>query len=400
MRSFLALASILGKRPALEDQSDNAQRHYQKNSLPFEDENLTQESEMPPEFELSDNTLDSSVPLKKILLWNEVYRSPTFGVGFGREPFIRAGCDINMCMTTHNRSFVPLHHFDAVVWHFRSHDKSLPEKRSNHTRWVFFMVESPVHLFADLKPYNNLFNWTMTYRLDSDVPLPYGRVNHLRVPLPKSRRNYASTKTKLAAWFVSNCKTDGFREMLVLKLKQYVTVDVFGECGSLKCNRKNKSACYQMLQDDYKFYLSFENSLCLDYATEKFFDILKYDVVPVVYGFGNYIKQAPHHSYIDVLDFADVEDLAQYLKYLNSNDTAYNEYFEWKSYYKVHTGWSNSMRSWCELCRRLHEDKALATYHDLEDWFVAKSHCASGHKKPLAPFIHGLHNTGPINLIK
>ncbi|XP_076058075.1 alpha-(1,3)-fucosyltransferase C-like isoform X3 [Oratosquilla oratoria] len=338
MRSFLALASILGKRPALEDQSDNAQRHYQKNSLPFEDENLTQESEMPPEFELSDNTLDSSVPLKKILLWNEVYRSPTFGVGFGREPFIRAGCDINMCMTTHNRSFVPLHHFDAVVWHFRSHDKSLPEKRSNHTRWVFFMVESPVHLFADLKPYNNLFNWTMTYRLDSDVPLPYGRVNHLRVPLPKSRRNYASTKTKLAAWFVSNCKTDGFREM--------------------------------------------------------------YDVVPVVYGFGNYIKQAPHHSYIDVLDFADVEDLAQYLKYLNSNDTAYNEYFEWKSYYKVHTGWSNSMRSWCELCRRLHEDKALATYHDLEDWFVAKSHCASGHKKPLAPFIHGLHNTGPINLIK
>ena len=30
-----------------------------------------------------------------------------------------------------------------------------------------------------------------------------------------------------------------------------------------------------------RFYLSFENSICEDYATEKFFNALKSDIVPV-----------------------------------------------------------------------------------------------------------------------
>lgn len=48
-------------------------------------------------------------------------------------------------------------------------------------------------------------------------------------------------------------------------------VDVFGACGKLTCTRDDEDACFNMLKQDYKFYLAFENSNCQYYITEKFF---------------------------------------------------------------------------------------------------------------------------------
>ena len=42
-------------------------------------------------------------------------------------------------------------------------------------------------------------------------------------------------------------------------------------CGPFQCPKSdNSSVCSDLLNNDYKFYLSFENSNCLDYMTEKF----------------------------------------------------------------------------------------------------------------------------------
>ena len=54
----------------------------------------------------------------------------------------------------------------------------------------------------------------------------------------------------------------------------------------------------------------------------------RYDIVPVVYGFANYDSIIPRHSYINALSFNSTRSLTDYLKYLNTNDTAYNEYFK------------------------------------------------------------------------
>ena len=59
-----------------------------------------------------------------------------------------------------------------------------------------------------------------------------------------------------------------------------------------------------MLERDYKFYLSFENSNCRDYVTEKFYNPLLFTTVPIVYGGAEYeVIGAPRNSYIDVRNF-------------------------------------------------------------------------------------------------
>ena len=64
------------------------------------------------------------------------------------------------------------------------------------------------------------------------------------------------------ASFVSNCESQSDRESLVLSLQQHIEVDVFGDCGSLKCDPATPEECYQMVNRSYKFYLSLENSVC------------------------------------------------------------------------------------------------------------------------------------------
>jgi alpha-1,3-fucosyltransferase len=122
----------------------------------------------------------------------------------------------------------------------------------------------------------------------------------------------------------------------------------------------------------FSFNNSFENSFCDDYVTEKFFKVLEYDIVPIVLGSGNYSKMAPQHSYIDARDFDSPEELAKYLFYLDKNETAYAEYFEWKKYFKVN--WDH--RVFCQLCEALNDvTKPSKTYPDIKSWWVNESHC-------------------------
>ncbi|RXG54878.1 Glycoprotein 3-alpha-L-fucosyltransferase A [Armadillidium vulgare] len=136
------------------------------------------------------------------------------------------------------------------------------------------------------------------------------------------------TKKKLVAWMVSQCVTPSNRFQYVSQFMENVWVDIYGGCGKLKCDREKTEKCYEMFERKYKFYFSFENSFCKDYVTEKFFNILSYYIIPVVMGGADYAAIAPPYSYINVEDFESPKDLANYLIYLDKNDTAYMEYFK------------------------------------------------------------------------
>ena len=158
-------------------------------------------------------------------------------------------------------------------------------------------------------------------------------------------------------------------------------VGIYGSCGPLKCDLNiaagiSTSGCYDLLERDYKFYLSFENSICVDYVTEKFFAILDYNVVPVVLGGANYSKFAPPNSYIDALQYTP-RQLADYLKLLDSNQTLYEQYFEWKKHYVVHRGlWKMTKDAFCHLCEKLHNDSEQKVYSNLQETWSAEAQCS------------------------
>ena len=91
-------------------------------------------------------------------------------------------------------------------------------------------------------------------------------------------------------------------------MKKYkgLQIDVLGKCGSIHNSKiPNRAigweAAYEILAQQYKFYLSFENTKCYEYITEKLFTAMKAGILPVAMGGlskKNYEKILPPHSYI------------------------------------------------------------------------------------------------------
>ena len=141
------------------------------------------------------------------------------------------------------------------------------------------------------------------------------------------------------------------REILVKTLQRFIPVDIYGRCSGVKCPQTPQLPCRAYLGHRYKFYLAFENSLCEEYVTEKFFLALQHGMVPVVFGLANYSLHAPAGSYINALDYDSVEDLAKHLLFLDQNDDEYLRYFAWRGKFAVEN--LSAEKRMCILCQKL-----------------------------------------------
>lgn len=290
-------------------------------------------------------------------------------------------CRVQNCVLSYDKQ--DFSSSDVVVFHGRNLPsvltlRELHSNRPPHQAWGFFLLESPPHS-PDVRQYDGLFNWTITYRRDSDIYNPYGFFEPLRPhdEKPQESVDYSLGKDKLIVWTVSNCA--GKRFSYVHKLQQFVQVDLYGACGSRDCPKKGgriTEECVNLLRS-YKFQLAFENTECLDYVTEKYWGSpLDHGIVPIVMGGADYKEIAIPGSYINVLDFPSVKALADYLLYLDKNVTAYNEYFRWKRKFKV-AGDLHSLSSryhWtCDLCALANNASSTSkVYRHLEDFWSVK----------------------------
>ncbi|XP_020321572.1 alpha-(1,3)-fucosyltransferase 7-like [Oncorhynchus kisutch] len=275
------------------------------------------------------------------------------------------------CRLVDQRSLYPS--ADLVVFHHRelmTGQEQLPFHlpRARHQTWVWLSLESPDNN-GDLKPFNNVFNWTMSYRRDADFTIPYGKL----VPKDRDTGNYSSTqgyipknKSPLACWVVSHYNPQQKRSLVYNSLRKSIKVEVYGQLEGRVLAPTNLlptiSRCY--------FYLAFENSISKDYITEKLWrNAYQAGAVPVVLGPppDDYIAVAPPNSFVHIDDFPSTTELGNYLSQLILDKERYAGYFAWRRSHqvKLYTDWRERL---CSICSQYHILPAQKVYRDLEAW--------------------------------
>ncbi|CAK8698164.1 unnamed protein product [Clavelina lepadiformis] len=261
----------------------------------------------------------------------------------------------------------------AIVYHFNElRLNKMPQTRRSDQYYVWWSMEGPPALRElrgmKLSEYDNVFNLTMTYRQDSDIYNPYSTAADVLQNIQSSGSGdpnkdldqLISKKNAMVIWIVSNCgATKGAQTRMKLVqdlINAGLPVDRRGGCFP-----KNKPAPRgQQLEiiSEFKFYFAFENSYhCLDYVTEKLFvNAFKGGAVPVVFGANKSDYQAvvPPNSCIYVDDFTNLQNLVNYLKYLDKNATAYKEYMKWRTMKPEEMPNYGRSTKLCQLCRVLH----------------------------------------------
>ncbi|XP_075151477.1 alpha-(1,3)-fucosyltransferase 10 isoform X2 [Haematobia irritans] len=257
-------------------------------------------------------------------------------------------CETNFCRFTTKRTRIE--DSKAILFYgsnIKNDDFPLP--RQAHQIWGLIHEESPRNVpFMPYGEWLQHFNITSTFSRYSTMPLTtYYLTDAVNLTSPtyvipigeKSRHK----EQALILFMQSDCDTMSGRDDYVKELMNYIKVDSYGTC----LKNRNLPHSLQKIQYDYlnnlyapellkfmaryKFIISYENGVCYDYITEKFWRPLIAGSIPIYFGSPSIKDWSPNEkSFIDIRDFKSPESLAIYLKYLDSNDSAYNSYLNHK----------------------------------------------------------------------
>ncbi|XP_021351304.1 glycoprotein 3-alpha-L-fucosyltransferase A-like [Mizuhopecten yessoensis] len=335
---------------------------------------------------------------KTMLFWNP---QPWLNDWIGKKwdtSDVFTKCPVSNCVVTKQRLYIK--QADAVI--FRAVRFLCQKKSKKGQIWIMFEHESPMkYQTLNNTCHRNLFNWTITYRRDSDFTFVHGQFSKTSSPFNESSIDrILKAKTKTAVGFISNCYTQSQREDYIKQLRKYgIDVDIYGRCGHHHCTsgnrfnavwnitpRVNKTKdCFDVLDSKYKFYLSFENSLCDDYVTEKSLHlVLRHNIVPIIRDAANRTLFQPPTSYLDTKDFKNVKSLADRIKYLNKNFEEYKKYFHWKKHFYPETSSGVIKSILCDICYRLHnQHKYPRVYRNVFDFLQSRGSNSSTCHQPV-----------------
>lgn len=266
-----------------------------------------------------------AMDIKYILFWKQVRRNKKNFFNKdeiylqGQKLFIEQNCPHINCYITYNKSLLRSEkNFDAIV--FNIHDikkrRAYKMERSRHQKYIFKSFE-PARDHPICNPaLDNFFNWTWTYRLDSDIPHPFINIINTKNTVIGPRTgikwsedilntdnkfiNKIKRKTKAVAWFIPNCKLKNKHHKFTMDLTNELSrfnysLDTFGPCGQKKC--KKTDSCYKEIENNYYFQLVLEDSVTQDYVTEIVANAMLRVNVPIVLGsnFSRYFSFVPCH---------------------------------------------------------------------------------------------------------
>jgi alpha-1,3-fucosyltransferase 10 len=199
--------------------------------------------------------------------------------------------------------------------------------------WVAWSMESAVNYpVQDDLVFMRRFDLVMSYKRSADIWAPYcpsrwDWLEAVRRPLP-SKTEEAPLVMFQSAPFNKSRRTEFAHELM-----SHIEVDSYGRnLNNRVLPEEDKGRATKLAAiSRYKFCLSLENAIEADYVTEKFFDPLLVGTVPVYRGAPNIGDFAPGgHCFVNAADFASPGELAEYLKYLDSDDGVYRKYLSWR----------------------------------------------------------------------
>lgn len=252
-----------------------------------------------------------------VLVWSispTPFNSFVKNLGIGQDAFIKRKCVFQNCYVTRDEMYLNnTHDFDAIL--FLGSELSqlpiVPSVRYDDQKYVFVSVGSAVTEPVP-KVFNAFFNWTWTYKLDSDIrsndvvvrnkkneiigpawEIKWIKHNKMK-PINQIVKKKLETKRIAAIWFASNCNTSSKREDYISQLQKELLFEYkldlrkCGICGEYTCSTEKNDYCLSKVESDYYFYLAFENAVCEDFVTERAVNALQHYTVPIVYGGANY----------------------------------------------------------------------------------------------------------------
>ena len=290
-----------------------------------------------------------------------------------KEPINFGNCAVQNCEVIKDRKRTDK--CDALLLEVTHLPSKLP-RRLPHQIWVFVSHEPPSISGGVYRHplWRRAFNMTMTFRPDSEFHFPWGKI------LPRSEKSKVDFdavfdgKSKDIAWIVSNCHTASKREVYVNTLKKILPVDVYGRCGKLTCKKsgsfRGPDQCKEEMSEKYRFYLSFENSICSGYSTEKIFTWyqMRRHIIPVYRGSPDILGMLPPNTYVNAADFPNAKKLGEYLKKLGKDRKRNIAMLKAKDEYKSVMQNYTFEQAVCSVCAKLHEPGRTSSQVDLHEW--------------------------------
>ncbi|XP_048749247.2 alpha-(1,3)-fucosyltransferase C-like [Ostrea edulis] len=330
------------------------------------------------------NNDNKSLKRMSYLSYNQTFRILYYNPPSWFKTFNFSNCEHSNCVISTDRTV--LRDSDGVIFNHANLPSDPPNKNPKQ-KWIFSCSESPYYGMktCTTPQWRNKFDWTMSYRHDSDFYFGYGDIVVRKGVIQKDYEEIYKRKKKLVAWIASHCDTQSRRERYVEEMSQIVKVDVFGDCGSLSCEKyhgNDNDSCHDYVTRDYKFYLAFENSLCRDYTTEKFYFLYEYDkpIIPVTLGSFTIANYSHGAVYIDANNFRTPFRLMRRLLALGNNKDAYIDLLRKKDKFRSLTSQQTFEIAMCKICKYLSLQKPGRPNWNIADWFFGEEHCHSPDK--------------------
>ena len=133
-------------------------------------------------------------------------------------------------------------------------------------------------------------------------------------------------------------------------------VDIYGRCSKKSFDKELAKVGEAAFFSKYRFRFAFENAICEDYITEKFYNALdcseRFGVVPVVLAGTNHSEVISPSAFVTV-DYENVTSAVEFMMKFRQQSNDPSPFFEWQKLLHVQSKGKTWFQPFLDLCDRL-----------------------------------------------